>query len=1479
MHCEQAEMLLAELVFGELEEGDERLAAVESHVEGCAHCRERLGDMRETVGLLGEGIEGMGEMKLSGERRARLMELLDNEVRVEEEVRGPFVLMERVRAIAAVAAVVMLMVGLGGMMNLGSSSAGPEYAGDYERDGLKGRDWVDEDKGEGWVARGNGVDVGDGSGRRWYGEQGRYFSYATGTLGARENETARTKDNDAGLGVFGGDDWDTGGARSYSLSQRRSWEKEGHKALETRRAFLFDRSLSGGEWGLDKDVSGWAYRSAEAEKKGLGYMSGGHSVPGDDSKGRGDLELGFGEVGKVDEINGIAGRGDFHANRFGKDHADRRVDPLVKSSFDPDRSKLSLNIVDGTSPMITAGGFVFGEGRGKPLSLFGDADVDKGRNQFPRYRGPRTNEVKGFERSEHGEASVLSTLAGQNAGGKSSERYDRILSLADGRGKNVADEKEAWKIGGEGTGRGQGQAQGKGHGLGQAAKGGKQEDRSRKNALDGSIKLDKAKKSDVGGAGGGRLGPYEGKLRDGDEEDQKDGQGGGEYEQDGKSGGGVLAKGTPKPKPVVKLPQAKQPPVVNAPKKSELEKPGQSLAKSFSRSNPTDSVTPRRVTVKPSKGKESVGGGRFAENKTRTDVLPNEAPPSNRMVDRVKKDASKVKSMGKAQSSGAVPKLNDVPLVGRISNQTRGDGKHSNDRKPGEYGNLTDEANDQGVGQKRGDELLKMDEKVWQSVEVDKGALKAEAELRVAELLAATQPKNWKSTGVGVGTVADHQQLSQALMKKVAEAMAKQEAQEKLLNDGSEVNRLLRAARDKFKGEKYGDALREVDRTLSLDPENVAANAMKAMIQERIVYHHLRQLRGDRNLTTPMVRVHSIERSIPYSELIQYPPDWLANQKGQKAGNVAGVTEKPINGQVFELSDLLDKGTAARVKATGDIEEEGRVRLTAELVQWTDHNLNRDWARKGNEKDVKKVVVTAKGDQLLVEGDEVAQKKAAWLLGGLRAGKSMGELSRMLQGRGPVVAAKLDDEVKDDGELPKSAMFKTVAVNPWVLSARDRLSTFAMDVDTASYALARRYIRRGFLPPVGSVRMEEFVNAFEYNYPASAERLFNIHVEGGEAPFGDGVGLVKVGVKAKVIGRDQRKPAHLVCVLDASGSMDRPDRLGLAKYAIGQLADNLADADRLTLITYGTRARLLAEAAQARQGRERLVGLIDGVQSGGSTNMLDAMRLAYGKAREHYKAGYINRVILCSDGVANIGPTGAKAMLEAVDAHRKQGITLTTVGFGLGAYNDNVMEELANKGDGTYAFVDSKGEAKRIFVDDMTATLQTVAKDAKIQVAFDPSVVRRYRLVGYENRVVADKDFRNDKIDAGEVGSGQSATALYEVELTEGGFGGRAAGARDLGTVFVRYKNVETDKVEEISAKIGGNVVRSRRAGDSARFYLAACAAEFAEVLRGSEHAKGGDLDGIIRQLEVVRKRLPLDKRVAELLDLVKKAKGLPRAP
>ena len=376
--------------------------------------------------------------------------------------------------------------------------------------------------------------------------------------------------------------------------------------------------------------------------------------------------------------------------------------------------------------------------------------------------------------------------------------------------------------------------------------------------------------------------------------------------------------------------------------------------------------------------------------------------------------------------------------------------------------------------------------------------------------------------------------------------------------------------------------------------------------------------------------------------------------------------------------------------------------------------------------------------------------------------------------------------------------FKHYGVNPFIDTEDDHLSTFAMDVDTASYTVARRFVQDGNLPNPDSVRVEEFVNFFDQGYEPPAEDAFAIHIEGSPSPFGgDNHWLMRVGLQGKSVTSEERKDASLVFAIDVSGSMGRENRLGLVKGSLRLLVDQLRPTDEVGIVVYGSNGHVLLQPTSGGN-KEAIMEAVNRLTPGGSTYVEEGLRLAYEMAVPRVQSGRITRVILLSDGVGNVGRTGSDSILEQIRSHVEEGVTLTTVGFGMGNYNDILMERLANDGNGTYHYVDSLTQARRIFVENLTGTLQVIAKDAKIQVDFNPEVVSRYRLLGYENRRVADEDFRNDSVDAGEVGADHSVTALYELKLRDSADG-------RIGTVQVRYQDPDTLEVTETSREFQRN--------------------------------------------------------------------------
>ena len=440
--------------------------------------------------------------------------------------------------------------------------------------------------------------------------------------------------------------------------------------------------------------------------------------------------------------------------------------------------------------------------------------------------------------------------------------------------------------------------------------------------------------------------------------------------------------------------------------------------------------------------------------------------------------------------------------------------------------------------------------------------------------------------------------------------------------------------------------------------------------------------------------------------------------------------------------------------------------------------------------------------------------------------------------------------------------FKNYGVNPFIDTEDDHLSTFAVDVDTASYTVARRFVQDGNLPDPDSVRVEEFVNYFDQGYERPGEGAFAIHLEGSPSPFGqENHWLMRVGLQGKSISAEERKDATLIFTIDVSGSMGREDRLGLVKQSLRLLVDELRDTDKVGVVTYGSRGSVLLEPTDG-EDKARIMTAIDLLQPNGSTFVEDGLRLAYKMASGEVEPGRITRVIVLSDGVGNVGNTGAESILRQIRENVEQGITLTTVGFGMGNYNDVLMEQLANDGDGSYHYVDTLAEARRIFVENLTGTLQVIAKEGKIQVDFNPDVVTRFRLLGYENRRVDDQDFRNDEVDAGEIGADHSVTALYELKLRDDADG-------LLSTVRVRYEDPDSGEVYEIYREFNRADLEASLEQASPRFQMAAVVAEYAEILRESYWAQEGNLEDVISEARRIQLLLPEEIDFAEFTDLV----------
>jgi Ca-activated chloride channel family protein len=445
--------------------------------------------------------------------------------------------------------------------------------------------------------------------------------------------------------------------------------------------------------------------------------------------------------------------------------------------------------------------------------------------------------------------------------------------------------------------------------------------------------------------------------------------------------------------------------------------------------------------------------------------------------------------------------------------------------------------------------------------------------------------------------------------------------------------------------------------------------------------------------------------------------------------------------------------------------------------------------------------------------------------------------------------------------------YARVAENGFVPARSQPLSTFAIDVDAASYSNVRRFLRDGVLPPAEAVRIEELVNYFDYDYPnPTGEHPFSITTEVAAAPWNPRHRLVHVGLQGRRMSTERLPPSNLVFLVDVSGSMQEPNKLPLVKESLRMLTAQLRRQDRVSIVLYAGDAGVALPSTPGAQ-RGTILRAIDAMSAGGGTNGAGGILAAYETARRHYIPGGNNRVILATDGDFNVGVSSDAELVRLIEREREDGISLTVLGFGTGNYQDAKMEQLADHGNGNYAYIDDIREARKALVEEMGGTLHTLAKDVKVQVEFDAARVESYRLVGYENRALAARDFRDDRKDAGELGAGHSVTALYEVVLRRGA---RPGGS--LATVHLRYKAPDGVHSRGFAATVADRA--PTRTSDDFRF--AAAVAEWGMLLRGSSHRGSASYVGVLARARSAR-GADLQGHRAEFVNLVEASSRLIR--
>ena len=491
-------------------------------------------------------------------------------------------------------------------------------------------------------------------------------------------------------------------------------------------------------------------------------------------------------------------------------------------------------------------------------------------------------------------------------------------------------------------------------------------------------------------------------------------------------------------------------------------------------------------------------------------------------------------------------------------------------------------------------------------------------------------------------------------------------------------------------------------------------------------------------------------------------------------------------------------------------------------------------------------------------------------------------------GRGETTEAEPPSRYRQDFN---TATYDKVEENPFLLAATNPLSTFSIDVDTASYSNVRRFINSGSLPPKDAVRVEEMINYFTYDYrEPEGDKPFSIDVDATACPWDTSHRLLRIGLRGREVANEKRPASNLVFLLDVSGSMTPAERLPLVKQAMRLLVDKLTEKDHVAIVIYAGGSGLALKSTSGDQ-KEKILRALEELQAGGSTNGAEGIELAYKVAAENFINGGVNRVILATDGDFNIGVTNQGDLIRLIEAKAKTGVFLSVLGVGSDNLKDSTMQKLADKGNGNYAYLDSVDEARKVLVQQINGTLMTIAKDVKIQVEFNPARVASYRLIGYEKRLLRKEDFNNDKVDAGEIGAGHTVTALYEIVPAGAGATDPAAsvppvdplkygttttnttnGSGEMVTVKLRHKKPDGDVSELTERSFTDNGSKFENAAPDLKF--AAAVAEFGMLLRDSQYKGKGSFGAVIEWAQEGKGRDAAGYR-AGFIEMARKAHSL----
>ena len=560
----------------------------------------------------------------------------------------------------------------------------------------------------------------------------------------------------------------------------------------------------------------------------------------------------------------------------------------------------------------------------------------------------------------------------------------------------------------------------------------------------------------------------------------------------------------------------------------------------------------------------------------------------------------------------------------------------------------------------------------------------------------------------------------------------------------------------------------------------------------------------------------------------------------------AGTYEVEASYVGFETKRIKDVKVYAGKANNLDIQMEGGATLQEVVV--TDYKI--PVVEQDN---------TTNGATITTTGRRSRKKSTANRIKNLPV-RNINGLSSNVAGLSKKQRRKLKRKASKPGES-----YATIVENSFLAAKNHSFSTFAIDVDGAAYSNVRRFIQRGQLPPKDAIRTEEFINYFSYDYPIpQGEHPFSVHTELSECPWSDGHQLLHIGLRGYEPSPQEAPPANLVFLIDVSGSMSGAKKLPLLKQSLSLLVEQLRAKDRVAIVTYAGAFEVALLPTSGDQ-KDTIKQAINKLGHGGGTAGGAALQRAYELAAQYYMPEGSNRIILATDGDFNIGIATPKELEQFIVEKRKSGVELSVLGFGTGNYKDDRMEVLANKGNGNYAYIDGIKEAEKVLITEMAGTLFTIAKDVKLQVEFDPKAVAQYRLIGYENRLLAQEDFEDDTKDAGELGAGHTVTALYEIVPNN-------VDAEQLAIIHLRYKQPEAKQSFYLKHQVPNVALPLNKTSENFRF--SAAVASFALCLMDSEHKGKADYD-LARQLADQARQDDLEGYRAGFVELIDQAKAI----